>query len=268
MKELLLASAIAGIAACSDGSDSTGSAEQDTKNIRADIRAEALSASSTVLDVSLSIASDTDQKIKLENGDQLSASAGGETIQLSLKENSVKPVYVGTLSTGADSTVITVALKRTTPPSDAGIPFPSEQISKPDFDEIFIDAPNSVATLPASFTVSTPAAATEFTSALSTVPLAWTPSGSGDDMRLLYSTTCPPSPANNATSISGELVISGDTGSQAVPMIDLLSTQGTSKKCSIQLDVIREASGALDTAYRTGSIFGTQRRTVTIIYSP
>lgn len=268
MRKLLLITAIAGLSACSDGSDSTGSAEVDTRTLRADIRAEGMSASQTDISVSLSLSSDSEQKIKLENGDILTAAAGSETINLSLKKNSLEPVYVGSLGTGTAGTEVTVNLQRTTPPSDDGFWFPSEQITKPDFGEFFIDAPASKASLPADFAISTPAAATEYNSAADTVALSWTPSASGNDMRLLYDTTCPPEPDSQAISLSGEVSLSDDTGSQAVPVIELLSTHGISSKCSIQLDLIREASGTLDPAYRTGSIFGTQRRTVTITYSP
>lgn len=268
MKKLLLVTAIVGLSACSDGSDSTGSAEVDTRTLRADIRAEGMTASQTDVAVSLSLSSDSEQKIKLENGDKLTATTGSETINLSLKQNSLQPVYIGSLKTGIAGTEVTVNLQRTTPPSDDGFWFPSEQVAKPDFGEFFIDAPESKASLPADFAISTPAAATEYSSSSDIVALSWTPSASGNDMRLLHTTTCPPEPDSKAISLSSEIAVSDDTGSQAVPIIELLSTQGTATKCSIQLDLIREASGTLDPAYRTGSIVGTQRRTVTITYSP
>lgn len=259
---------VAGIVGCSDGSDGVGSEDIDTRTIRADIRAEALSDSQTQLNVSLSQSTDTEQKIRLENADTLTATAGGTTTALSLKENSPEPVYVGMLSAGTAGTVITVNLQRTTPPSSEGLWIPIDRVDQPDFGDGFIDAPASTATLPTSFAISSPTAGTEFTTRGDIVTVTWTPNAA-NDMRLLHSTTCPAAPANNAVTTTGEISIDGDPGTTATTIAQLLGTQsGTSQKCSIQLDLIREANGTLDPAFRTGAIVGTQRRTVSITYSP
>lgn len=120
-------------------------------------------------------------------------------------------------------------------------------------------APSSTATLPATFTLSGPTAATSRAAAL---PLSWSPASSGDQMTWQANGDCIDVASGN---------LSGDTGSFSVPADTLKKRMaaGVADTCMVTVSVRRSREGNLDPGYgKGGYIAGVQVRTVTVMSTP
>jgi hypothetical protein len=124
-------------------------------------------------------------------------------------------------------------------------------------------APESVATLPAPFSLSGPEADTLFSRAADDITVTWTPSGKEDNMTLLISGDC----LNDEVDISLE-----DTGSYVINAGTLELEEDDDKfeeSCSGTITVRRTRAGSVDPAFEEGgTVTATQVRSVAFRSDP
>jgi hypothetical protein len=184
-------------------------------------------------DVHVSLTAGSLNFVDLDPGDELKASFGDEVVTLQQGEFLDLIAYNGHLSAKDEGDVVTVALERAdkTP------------------------APSSTATLPALIDFSAPAASTAFSRANDDIVVTVNGEDSDVGARLTWSGDCVESdgldiPAgqtsitiNKGTIQKRADVDENDPDSQPVP-----------DTCTLNLRVRRESAGALDPAYKSGSI--------------
>lgn len=170
----------------------------------------------------------------LDNGDKLTATAGGETKTLS-SVNEGK--YNATFSTGAKDAEFVVALDR---PDDT-------------------DAPNSNGKLPAPFGITAPSDG--LSRASDDITIKWDNSGSSDFMRMEIDGTCIFNYSESKIS---------DTGSFTIPKGGLSSTGGDKPEtCTLTLRMERYRAGSVDSALNEESSMELiQRREVKFSSAP
>lgn len=176
--------------------------------------------------------------VALSDGDSLTVTADGEATTLSETRLGDYVIYTADLEPDAEDTSFTFALERTTDTS----------------------APSSVATLPAAFELTAPAADSVFSRAEDIV-VSWEPSGEQDTMLVEWATDC---------TWTYEVEVDGDTGSLTIPAADVEVIDGHEEEsCAGALTLTRRRGGALDPAFEEGgSIYGRQTRSVALRSDP
>jgi hypothetical protein len=216
------------------GCSSIDSSDLETSGINASIEVVRLQNDGGV-DVHASLAAGTLNFVDLEDGDVLSARLGDNTVTLEQSDFLGALSYNGHLDGGAAGDVVTVALTR------------AEKDS----------APTSTVNLPELIEITAPAASAAFSRADDDIVV--TVSGEESDVgaRLSWSGDCVVTdgidvPAdqttvtiNRGTIVKREQVDENDPDSQPVP-----------DSCTVTLTVRRTTAGALDAAYKGGSITG------------
>lgn len=215
--------------------ETTSSEFVRTGGIAALMSVTADSADSSVVHVELRVGgANSNTYVILDGGDRLTATVADETKDLySVAEG----VYEGKFSTGAQ-VEFTVGLDRAE-------------------DE---DAPNSNATLPASFTITQPLATDELSRADDSVFIVWTPVANSTGT-LELSGSCIQSQSFS---------VSGASGMQVVAAGELLSTdEMMPESCTVDISISFERAGAADPAFDDDSYFNAyQVRASSFISSP
>jgi hypothetical protein len=170
----------------------------------------------------------------LDGGDKLTARAGTETQDLySVAEG----VYEGQFANGGQ-VEFTVSLDRA---EDA-------------------DAPNSKATLPASFLITQPEPTDELSREMDSLFIVWTVVANTEGSINL----------SGSCISSQSFTVSGSAGMYSVPAGTLKSTNETMPEpCTVTVDMTFQREGAADSAFDDESSFvATQRRTTTFLSNP
>jgi hypothetical protein len=119
-------------------------------------------------------------------------------------------------------------------------------------------APSSVATLPAKFSITT---ASQTASRAQAVSVAWTPSGTADNMSWTATGDC----------IELESAPMADTGTATIPAGALKKRMAanTPDQCDVTITLMRSRAGMLDPHYgKGGEVRGIQARTLAITSTP
>jgi len=218
----------------------TSSADLKTSGIDAEMTVTANDAQSSELEVILLPGGDDDpfNRVELNGGDALYGEAAGERKKLS---GGTLGVYRATFGTAAADTRFVISLERALDEEE--------------------DAPNSVGSLPAPFTLGA-LAKTAYSRAEDLV-VEWSPSGLGDPMSLEISGNC-------VSSASGRLTIANDSGSFTVPANQLQATSSDGMgTCEATLTVKRLRHGDADEALNQESSLTLQHvRTTTFSSTP
>lgn len=177
--------------------------------------------------------------VELKGSDTLTATSGSETVTLKKFDLLGLISYNGTLDGDAEGKDFTVALTR----------------GKED-----TSAPKSAGTLPAPFTLSSPAKGATFVRGTDAISVKWDNSGKADAMSVELSGTCIQS-VSKTPSDSGEVTI----GANEIKA----SKDNETKTCDVTVTVKRTRDGTLDAAYgKGGSVRGIQTRSVGVISKP
>jgi hypothetical protein len=210
--------AIAALAGCTE---TTSSENIKTGGIAALIEVTAGSESSSTVKATLKVGGDeSNTYVILDKGDELAATANGDTKGMSAQSEGV---YEAEFGTGAADTEFQVDLKR---PNDT-------------------PAPDSRGTLPAPFKIGT----LEDGKSRKADPLdvTWDPSGSDDSMELEINGSC---------IFLYSKDIPGDSGSYTIEAGQLDSTGGDKPEtCDLNVTLSRKRSGSTDPAYDNESYF-------------
>lgn len=223
---------LAVVAACGT-SESSGLL---TKGISADMSAITSGNGTTTVTAEL-FEGNPDQLIfvDLEPGDQLVASAGGDSATLVKAQLVTIISYTAGLPTGNEGDEITIDFQR----------------------EVDAGAPSSVAVIPAPFTVDPVVASSSRATAMT---LTYSPADTGDDMRWDATGDC----IQTGTGAAGD-----DTGSITIPASGLVTASGqTTASCTVTLSITRVRAGTVDAHFKGGNISGEQTRTVTFTSTP
>jgi hypothetical protein len=142
-------------------------------------------------------------ELQLDAGDSLQVSDGVQTIDLEPTENDSR-VYEGTFPTEVVGRDLTVSLTKATLPANVDWWVPTGDSPQPDFNDFFIDAPNTQVRLPQSFEITAPTyipdpnppedgPPDDFREEFpigTDVTLVWTPSNSGEPLQLIFNAVC------------------------------------------------------------------------------
>lgn len=123
-------------------------------------------------------------------------------------------------------------------------------------------APNSMVTLPAPFSIGSPAKDDRFSRKDSAIDVQWSPSGTSDSMRWTLSGEC-------IKGMSGN--ISGDPGRVVIEKgkIEAISEMRAGETCDVKIKIFRARSGNVDPAYGEGGNFAAdQVREIEISSAP
>jgi hypothetical protein len=220
------------------GCSTVDSSDILTSGIHAELRASSAGEGTTQVSATLYLGNPINLNfVDLTGDDELVASNGGQTKVMS--ETIILNIvgHHATFQTDAEGEEFSIDFQRTV---DNG-------------------APESVATLPAKFTLTGPTAPT---SRAAEIALTWTPAGSPDQMGWQATGDCIDLATGNIT---------GDSGSFSVPANALKKKMGTgiADSCMVKVVVSRTRDGDLDPAYgKGGHIAGIQARTVTVMSNP
>lgn len=192
--------------------------------------------------------------LQLDSGDNLQVSDGAQTVVLEALEDEER-VYAGEFPAEVAGQNLTVSLMKTTPPTDVDWWVPTGDSPQPDFNDFFINAPNTQVQLPPPFTIDAPtyipdpdpptdgSPPDDFREEFplgTDVTITWSPSNSGASMRLIYGTTC-----GSTQSPLGAVNIEGDPGTFTAEVDDFLTGQSDAAKqdedgCIIRLTLERQ----------------------------
>jgi hypothetical protein len=214
--------------------ETTSSSNIKTPGIAALIDVYADTATTARVQVELVVGgSDSNTSVNLENGDQLSATAGDETKVLTVRDPGV---YEAKFSGVSADTLFTVVLTR---PDD-------------------ITAANNSGTLPAPFELDQPTK--DLSRKDDDLEVTWAPSGTNDGMDFVFDGTC----------IFEYSKSPPDSGSFTVAKGSLKSTGGDEPEaCVLELKAERSRSGTADDAFDSESWFRLhQRRSTTFSSNP
>jgi hypothetical protein len=227
---------VAGLAACSDG---TGGSTP-TSSITPDFTISASPNSITF--VLGQLKADQVASVRLPDDDALTVSAAGQEKLLRWTLGAQGGgLYSASLTELDPGTVITIALTR----GDGG------------------NAPNSQVTMPLPIDLTAPV-----TGALATagtnLSVAWTPSGTPDEIRILLRTVLCSRPGAGTTQTA---TVVGDPGNATVFIEpDLLPLLNPGEQCDVDVQVQRVRHGTVDAAYAAGgTIQAQQADKVTIV---
>lgn len=209
------------VAGCSK-EETVSSANIKTKGIAALLEANSENGTSTKMMADLRVGGDeSNTHVILDNGDAISCTAGGETKTLQAESEGV---YIATFNTAAADTEFKVSLER---PDDE-------------------NAPNSVGTLPAPFTIgalptNSPSRAND------SFDITWDPSSSGDSMTIRIEGSC---------IFDEKIDVAGDPGTYTVAPGALDSTGGSNPEaCDLTVYIARDRAGTADPAFDNESFF-------------
>ncbi|AUX24992.1 hypothetical protein SOCEGT47_055330 [Sorangium cellulosum] len=203
---------LAGLGVLAGCTETLDSQQIRTGGISATLEAVAESASSTSVTATLKAGGDeSNTYVILSGGDRISAEADGETVDMSAESAGV---YVARFKTGAEDTEFKVLLDR----------------------EDDDDAPGNAGTLPAPFDLE--ALPSEPASRGEDLTVAWSPSGTGDDMQIRVNGSC---------IFSRTIDVGGDPGTYTIKAGTLESTrEDEPETCDVDIVISRARSGVTD----------------------
>lgn len=210
--------AVAALAGCTE---TTSSENIKTGGIFAGIEVTATSESASTVKATLKVGGDeSNTYVILDKGDEMVASAGGDSKSMSAQSSGI---YEAEFGTGADGTEFKVELKR---PND-------------------IPAPDSRGTLPAPFKVGT--LEDNKSRKADDLAVTWDPSGTDDSMHVEVEGSC---------IFLYNKDIPGDSGSFTIKAGELDSTGGNMPEtCDLNVTLTRSRNGTADSAYDNESWF-------------
>jgi hypothetical protein len=226
-------------AACTD----LKSADLKTDGMSAYMTVQADGSGQTGVSAKLQVDNNATDYVTLSSGDTLVASVAGKSQTMS-ESNVLGIVSYGASFTGEDGSgmAYTVALHRS--PSD-------------------VSAPNSTCTLPAAFTIGTPATGSAFSRASQDIVVNYGQASSGDAVSYSLSGGC--ITGSNAT-------VSGDPGTFTLSrgsIVQLPNQPPAYASCQVTLTITRNRAGTIDPAYGSGGqINCIQTRSVTFTSTP
>lgn len=229
VRVVLVAAGLAAVTGC----ESADSEDIRTSGIYATFSAESDGSSTKAVAVLRVGGAASNTFVKLSNGDTLTVSAAGQT-QALMEVNLLQAYsYQGTFSAVNENAAYVFNFDRATDTEDA---------------------PNSNVNLPATFAISAPAAASQF-SRSAPITVTWAPSGTTDRMSLEVRGDCIQTRILDVTGDPGTFTINGGT-------INPLAGR-TADNCSSTITVRRARTGTLDPAFTEGgSVVGIQARQV------
>ncbi len=226
----------------------------ESKNVRtdglfADFEARADGSGKTSVEASLRVGGSTGSFVDLDDGDKLVAHNGMDNREMDLG-TSLFGMRIYDESFDAD---------------DAGESFRIEfQREAHDSTEEACrggGAPNSVVTLPAKFTISSPAADTAFGRAMDAITINWNAANDGDEMEGKLDGECVHSKTFDIGADNGAFTI--DAGEIEARDME----EGTT--CDITIQITRKRAGTVDDAYGEGGRFiGKQVREIELSSRP
>nr|HEX4315292.1 hypothetical protein [Kofleriaceae bacterium] len=212
-----------------------------THGIYADLAAQATGDGTTLVTATLYVGDPVDLNfVELQGDDQLIATHDTDTEVMTQVELGNIVGHQASFQTDMEGDDFHIDFKRTV---DAG-------------------APDSVATLPAPFTIDTPPTSA---SRAQDLTLTWT--SADDDTPMMWSATGECITGTNGTVNAGSnaLTISANTFVQAGPG----SGSGAAESCTVSFAIQRQLQGTLDPGYgQGGTIFGTQARAIQFTSNP
>ena len=218
--------------------ESVGSDDVLTDGIYAEMRAEA-TEDGTRATATLRVGGSTSNTyVMLTGEDSLSASAGGETEDMSRQNIGDRYYYTADFDANGEDTVVTFRFARSI---DDG-------------------APDSHCTLPSPMTIEAPADGSNFSRMEQDVEIAWDTSGSSQPITLSIEGDC----FNHLT-----LSFEDDPGSHTITAGTLESSADPATACVATIKVSRSNNGTLDPGFgEGGSVVCTQTRTATFRSDP
>lgn len=226
------------------GCQKVASSSIDTNAVYARIDAQAHQDGVTNIEVQLTVGAISNTVLELTGGDRLTATAGGVTKDLRRDSNILGDIkYVTEFNNG----------------NDQGTEF------KVSFDrQAGVSAPNSVALLPAPFTIDMPVSGDTFTRNDSIV-VVWNPAGSFSDViNVDASGTC--GNLQYSTSVSDPVDGAGMASYQAAELLPTTLQPGVN--CETSITLRRRDTGTIDSNFDGGYYTIEQRRTVTVNIVP
>jgi hypothetical protein len=201
---------------------------------------------STEVRVKLSSSQSTGADIYLSQGDELIATANGQSQTLAEEQLLFNVVqHTTTFDVDDPGTQVTISFERSN----------------------YVSAPNSTILLPEHLTIQTPQPGQTFTRQ-DNIPLSWDPSGTPEEIDVQFTVTCH---AGNDTSSRTRYFTTGDSGSTAYAIADLLSEWedlDASATCTADITLTRRTTGSLDPAFRGGGIVAQRADTVSVEIAP
>jgi len=195
----------------------------------------------TVLSVSEGIGAD----IYLTGGDELIATANGQSQTLTEEKLLFNVVrYVTEFDFDDPGAEFTISLERPN----------------------YTPAPNSHVTLPERIAIQTPQPDESFTHEES-ITLAWEPSGTPDEVNVQFAMSCR---SGDESSAGTRYFTVADSGSASYTVEDLLSGQelGANASCDVTITLARQKSGSLSPEYRGGKIVSRRESSVSVEIVP
>jgi hypothetical protein len=232
---LVLVLGLSATAACTK----VASTDLKTSGMSASMNVTADGTGKSTANAQLFVGDSLVDRVDLVGGDTLTATAGNQTQTLQ-RTNVLNVVTYSADFQGADQegTKYTIAFTRA---SDT-------------------NAPNSIATMPAPFSILTPAASASFSRAGDDITITYA-GGTSDKMSWL---------ASGCIQTVGTQYLTGDPGTFTITKGTLKpDAQSAMATCNVTITLYRTRSGQLDPAYgHGGSIFAQQTRTLTISSKP
>ena len=178
--------------------------------------------------------------VELSPGDTLTASAGALSMAMTPGTFLDAAAYQATLAVNTGGTVVTIAYARAAPQ---------------------VDAPDTAATLPEAFSITSQTSGTDsYSRASSPIPITWSGAGQTDPLSYEVAGTC-------IATASGP--ISPDNGSFTIPAGTVQALSGSeTQSCSISIQVLRSRQGMLDAAFGDGDVTASQVRQVMALSAP
>lgn len=209
-----------------------------TSGLYADLDATATGDNKTKVKATLTLGQGSLTFLELSSGDVLTASTGTTSKTMSRTSLFGSTWYEAELGGDTANMDVKVSLSRA---ADAS-------------------APNSVVTLPAPFSISTPTPNQKFSRAAAPIFVSWQGAGQPDELRLGASGSC-------IDSIS-EAALSADNGQHTLPALKAKAGE-EAKSCAVVITMRRVRKGQVDPAYGKGGSFEAKvERSVTITSDP
>lgn len=223
------------------GCSSVSSSNLKTAGLRADLGVTANGAGDTVVTAEFRVDGAALTYVALQSGDRVTAAASGQTQTLQESTLLGTTAYAASFS-GADAegTTYRIALERDADTS----------------------APNSTATLPAKFAITSPTGTSlSYSRANDDLVVTYDNAGTSDAMSCTVSGICINTTVLAFTSDSGTLTIPKGSIVQA-------GTSSGATTCQVTLTVYRTRLGTLDPAFAGGTVRASQARTIAFTSTP
>lgn len=239
--------------------------EAQTNSIIADYRVETFDNNIAHVDASLRKQGHEYETLFLGAGDQLFAQTNVGSTRLTIEPSDFSYIYEGDVNMDSSRTVTVSFLRDYSPEKDQN--YPSDLNASQIIDSSFRAAPNSWVTIPAAFTIISPADDTQYSSPEDLLTLQWTPADANSTMRVVaHHINCD----TNIDPPASELTLEQDSGQNTFAIGEILNKYVVNHNvaCEIELVLYREQRGTLDANLSGGTLVGAYGQRVRLHYLP